>query len=151
MNSFLMLQGLETLAPRMNLHCANASKLAEFLATRAEVAWVNYPGLSSSPYFDRVNTQFGGSGGGLLTLGLGSRERAFKFLDSVRLAKNMTNLGDAKTLVVHPASTIFHEYAADERAQLGVPDDMVRVSAGIEDFEDIRDDFEQALDATNKE
>ncbi|MHC4125355.1 MAG: PLP-dependent transferase, partial [Planctomycetota bacterium] len=78
--------------------------------------------------------------------GLGDKQRAFKFIDSLKLAKNLANLGDAKTLVIHPASTIFHEFSAAEKQKMGVTEDMIRVSVGIENFEDIRADFEQALE-----
>lgn len=145
MNSFLMLQGLETLGARMARHCQNAMQLAQYLDGHPKVRWVNYPGLESSEFCERVGKLFGGRGGGLLTFGLGDRRKAFGFLDSVRLAKNMANLGDAKTLVLHPASTIFHEFGAAERERMGVSEDMIRVSVGIEDFEDIETDFEQAI------
>ena len=145
MNSFLMLQGLETLPMRMEKHSANALKLAEFLKKQSRVTWVNYPGLKDSKYYDRVTKLFNGCCGGLLTFGLGDRNRAFGFIDSLKLAKNLANLGDAKTLVIHPASTIFHEFSAEQRKQMGVGEDMVRVSVGIENFEDIRADFEQAI------
>ena len=144
-NSFLMLQGLQTLAPRMETHCANAATLATFLEAHADVAWVKYPGLASSAYRERVEAQFGGRGGSLLSFGMGTREAAFALIDAVKLAKNMTNLGDAKTLVIHPGSTIFHEFSEEERLALGVPDDMVRVSVGIEDYADIENDFGQAI------
>ncbi len=144
-NSFLMLQGLETLPCRMAKHSENAKKLAQFLQSHPRVPWVNYPGLANSQFSDRVAKLFGGCGGGLLTLGLGDKQRAFAFIDSLKLAKNLANLGDAKTLVVHPASTIFHEFSEDEKQAMGVTEDMVRVSVGIEDFEDIKADFEQAI------
>lgn len=144
-NSFLMLQGLETLPCRMTKHSENAKKLAQFLQSHPRVSWVNYPGLANSKFSDRVEKLFGGCGGGLLTLGLGDRKRAFAFIDSLKLAKNLANLGDAKTLVVHPASTIFHEFSEIEKQVMGVTGDMVRVSVGIEDFEDIKADFEQAI------
>ena len=146
MNSFLMLQGLETLPGRMLKHCENAGRLAQFLQTHPKVAWVNYPGLPDNRFHARVAELFGGRGGGLLTFGLGGKRDTFKFIDSLRLAKNMANLGDAKTLVIHPASTIFHEFSADQQRAMGVTDEMVRVSVGIEDFEDIRADFERAID-----
>ena len=148
MNSFLMLQGLETLSARMSVHCANAKLLAQYLSERRDVSWVNCPGLETSPYHDRVTAQFSGQGGGLLTFGLGSRVRAFRFINALRLARNLANLGDAKTLVIHPASTIFHEFDEKRREEMGVTEDMIRVSVGIEDFEDIRADFEQALTAS---
>jgi len=146
MNSFLMMQGLETLAVRMDKHCDNALRLAEYLQGHDKVRWVNYPGLADSEFYGRTEKLFGGRGGGLLTFGLGDKDKAFKFIDSVRLAKNLANLGDAKTLVLHPASTIFHEFSADQQKKMDVTDDMVRVSVGIEDFEDIRNDFKQAIE-----
>jgi O-acetylhomoserine (thiol)-lyase len=145
MNSFLMLQGLETLSARMARHCDNAGKLAEYLQDQPKITWVNYPGIIGGRYYDRVGKLFNGQGGGLLTFGLGSKERAFKFIDSLKLARNSANLGDAKTLVVHPDSTIFLEFSAAERETMGVTADMIRVSVGIEDFEDIKADFEQAF------
>lgn len=146
MNSFLMLQGLETLSGRMVKHCENAKKLAEYLRSHPKVSRVNYPGLTSSEFYDRVVKLFNGSGGGLLTLGLGGKQKAFRFIDSLKLAKNLANLGDAKTLVIHPSSTIFHEFSITEQNKMGIGEDMVRVSVGIEDFEDIRSDFEQAIE-----
>ncbi len=145
MNSFLMLQGLETLPGRMLRHCENAKRLAEFLQDHPKVSWVNYPGLEDNAFHARVVEQFGGYAGGLLTFGLGDKQKVFRFIDSLRLAKNVANLGDAKTLVIHPASTIFHEFSGDQQRAMGVTEDLVRVSVGIEDFEDIRADFEQAI------
>ena len=146
MNSFLMLQGLETLSGRMARHCENAEKLAKFLKANSNVSWVNYPGLAYSEFHERVGTLFNGRSGGLLTFGLSDKQKAFRFIDSLKLAKNMANLGDAKTLVIHPSSTIFHEFSITEQNKMGVSEDMVRVSVGIEDFEDIRKDFEQAIE-----
>ncbi|MHC4569833.1 MAG: O-acetylhomoserine aminocarboxypropyltransferase/cysteine synthase family protein [Planctomycetota bacterium] len=151
MNSFLLLQGLETLPGRMAKHCENAERLAQFLQSHPKVSWVDYPGVEASKFHDRVTRLFAGRAGGLLTFGLGDKEKAFKFIDSLKLAKNLANLGDAKTLVVHPASTIFHEFDADELGPMGVTADMVRVSVGIEDFEDIKADFEQAIERAFKE
>jgi O-acetylhomoserine (thiol)-lyase len=145
MNSFLMLQGLETLPGRMLKHCENAKRLAGFLQAHPKVSWVNYPGLESNPFRARVDKLFGGHAGGLLTFGLGDRQKAFKFIDSLRLAKNLANLGDAKTLVIHPGSTIFHEFSSDQQRGMGVAEDLIRVAVGIEDFEDLRADFEQAI------
>lgn len=145
-NSFLMLQGLKTLKARMAMHCDNARRLAEFLSERPEVAWVNYPGLKSSPYYETVQKQFGGQAGAILTFGV--RGDAFACLDRFKLAQRMTNLGDARTLVLHPASTIFAEYTPEEREAQCVGDDMIRVAVGIEDFEDICEDFEQAIGRT---
>ncbi|MBL7188747.1 MAG: O-acetylhomoserine aminocarboxypropyltransferase/cysteine synthase [Phycisphaerae bacterium] len=151
MNSFLLLQGLETLPGRMAKHCENAERLAQFLQAHPKVSWVNYPGLKTSRFHDRVTKLFAGRASGLLTFGLGDKEKAFEFIDSLKLAKNLANLGDAKTLVLHPASTIFGEFDADELGSMGVTADMVRVSVGIEDFEDIKADFEQAIERAFKE
>ena len=151
MNSFLMMQALETLSARMALHCSNAEKLATFLQGRPEVSWVNYPSLEESLFYERVNKLFAGYGGGLLTFGLGDKEKAFRCIDSLKLAKNLANLGDAKTLVIHPASTIFHEFSAEEKKEMGVTEEMVRVSVGIEDFGDIKADFEQAIEKVFEE
>jgi len=146
MNSFLMLQGLETLPGRMLKRCENAKRLAEFLQAHPKVSWVNYPGLANNPFHTRVAALFGGYGGGLLTFGLGDKQKTFRFIDALRLAKNLANLGDAKTLVVHPASTIFHEFSGDQQRAMGVTEDLMRVSVGIEDFEDIRADFGHAIE-----
>ena len=148
MNSFLMLQGLETLSIRMIKHCENSLKLAQFLEAHPKIEWVNYPGLHSNRFNNRVGKLFGGHGGGLLTFGLGDKQKAYQFIDSLRLARNAANLGDAKTLVIHPASTIFHEFSVGQRQAMKVTDDMIRVSVGIENFEDIRNDFEQAIEKT---
>jgi len=149
MNSFLMLQGLETLSARMVKHCENAEKLAQFLKSHPGICWVNYPGLTSSEFHSRVTELFNGRGGGLLTFGLDDKQKAFKFIDSLKLAKNLANLGDAKTLVIHPASTIFHEFSDTEKEKMDVTADMIRVSVGIEDFEDIKADFEQAFEKSS--
>jgi O-acetylhomoserine (thiol)-lyase len=151
MNSFLMLQGLETLPGRMIRHCENAERLAQFLQSHPRVSWVNHLGLRTSEFRERVTRLFAGRAGGLFTFGLGDKEKAFAFIDSLKLVKNLANLGDAKTLVVHPASTIFHEFDADKLGPMGVTADMVRVSVGIEDFEDIKADFEQAIARAFKE
>ena len=145
-NSFLTLTSLETLPGRMDRHCANAQRLAEFLQEHPKVRWVNYPGLPSSAFYARAQKLFDGRGGGLLTFGLGSRGAAFRFINATKLAQNLANLGDAKTLVLHPSSTIFHEFPLDEQKSMGVTEDMVRVSVGIEDCDDIREDFAQALE-----
>ena len=145
MNSFLMGQGLETLSMRMSRHCDQALTLATFLQGHKVVSWVQYPGLEQSPYHDRAHTQFNGHGGALLTFGLGTKAKAFQLIDSLKLVLNQTNIGDAKTLIIHPASTIYHDFSPQQRAQAGVTDDLIRVSVGLEAFEDIQQDFEQAL------
>jgi O-acetylhomoserine (thiol)-lyase len=150
MNSFLMLQGLETLSLRMAKHCANAESLTRFLSDHSEVSRVSFPGLPDSPWFERARRQFGGRAGALLTFSLGSKERAFRFIAALRLAKNLANLGDAKTLVIHPSSTIYHEFGPAEQQQMGIEADMIRVSVGIEDFDDIQKDFQQAIEQSSR-
>lgn len=144
-NAFLQLLGVETLALRMQKHCSNALQLAEHLAGDSRIVSVNYPGLKSSPYHRTAKSQFGDRFGGLLTLRFGLKEKCFRFIDSLKLAKNLANLGDAKTLVIHPGSTIYHDCNDKEKTAAGVYDDMVRVSVGIESIKDIVDDFDRAI------
>ncbi|HEY3346274.1 MAG TPA: O-acetylhomoserine aminocarboxypropyltransferase/cysteine synthase family protein [Nitrospirota bacterium] len=146
MNSFLMTEGIQTLALRMERHCGNAGSVTGFLDAHPKVDWVNYPGLKSSAHYTVAKKLYGGRFGGIFTIGLGSKERAFRFIDGLKLARNLANIGDAKTLVIHPASTICCEFTDEERSAMGVSDDMVRVSVGIEAPQDIIHDFEQALE-----
>lgn len=145
MNSFLLIGGLETLALRMEKHCANAVALAHFLNSHPKVTWVRYPGLAESPFHEIASRQFHGRYGGLLAFGLADREGAFRFIDHLRMAKNAANIGDAKTLVIHPASTIYCDYKTEDKVMMGVTEEMVRVSVGIEHKDDIIEDFAQAL------
>ncbi len=149
-NVYLQNLGLETLSLRMDRHCQNALELAQSLSGCSEVASVNYPGLKDNKFHDLSEKQFKGKFGGLLTFRLNSREECFKLIDSLRVVKNMANLGDTRTLIVHPASTIFHECTEAEMEAAGVSDDMVRVSVGIENITDIINDFKQALEETKK-
>jgi len=145
-HSFLTLLGVETLALRMERHLANAQKLAEYLETHPKVKWVNYPGLKSSAFHSVAREQFQGKGyGALLTFGLESQEKCFKFINQLKLCCQLANLGDAKTLVIHPYSTQYVSFAEEEKKQLGIKPEMVRVSVGIEAIEDIIEDFDQAL------
>lgn len=145
-NSFLLGEGLETLALRMERHCSNALKLARFLDGHEKVSGVNYPGLPDSPFFEVASRQFGGRFGGLLTFGVGDKAGAFRLINNLRLAKNLANIGDTKTLVIHPGSTICADYTPEVKALMGVSEEQVRVSVGIEDIEDIIEDFGAALD-----
>lgn len=147
MNSFLLSEGIETLALRMERHCSSALELAHFLRTHPKVAWVNYPGLPDSPFHEVATRQFGGKYGGLLTFGLAGKEEAFRFINGLRLARNLANIGDAKTLVIHPASTICCDYSLEQQRLLGVSDELVRVSVGLEHPEDIVADFAQSLNS----
>lgn len=144
-NAYLQSLGLETLGLRMERHCQNALELAKFLHDSQRVEAVNYPGLNSNPGYPVADNQFNGKFGGLLTLRLGSPERCFKLINRLRMVKNLANLGDAKTLIVHPASTIYFNCTESEKIDAGVYPDLLRVSVGIEDIHDIIDDFNEAL------
>lgn len=145
MNSFLLSEGIETLALRLERHCSSALELAHFLRSHPKVSWVNYPGLPDSPFHEVATRQFGGKYGGLLTFGLTGKEEAFRFINGLRLARNLANIGDAKTLVIHPASTICCDYSPDQQRLLGVSDELVRVSVGLEHPVDILTDFSRSL------
>ena len=145
--AFLGLLGLETLPIRMKVHVENARKLATFLSEQASVETVRYPGLRSDPYFDRSRQYFRDGAGALLTFDVGSRERAFGIANKLNLVTRATNLGDAKTLIIHPASTIFHDCTKEELEFSGVTEGLLRLSVGIEDVEDLKSDLEQALEA----
>lgn len=145
-NSYLLTEGVQTLALRMERHCSTALILARFLKDHPKVAWVNYPGLEDSPQYTVATKLYGGRYGGLLTFGTGDKTSAFKVINRLKLAKILANIGDAKTLVIHPASTICAEYNLEEKTLMGVTEDLIRVSVGIEDSRDIVDDFKQALD-----
>lgn len=146
-NSYLLTEGIQTLALRMERHCSSALELARFLDNHPKISWVSYPGLKTSPHHLVATKLYGGRYGGLLTFGTGSKSSAFKVINGLKLAKNLANIGDAKTLVIHPASTICADYNLEEKGLMGVTEDLVRVSVGIEDCRDIIEDFKQALDA----
>lgn len=147
MSAYLNINGIETLGIRMERICQNAQALAQHLAARLGAEAVNYPGLDGNPYREITKKQFSnGLAGGILTIRVGSKEKAFALINHLRYALNVSNIGDTKTLVVHPASTIFLHSDDAERAAAGVYDDLVRISVGIENIEDIIADFDQALD-----
>jgi O-acetylhomoserine (thiol)-lyase len=146
MNSFLLTEGIQTLALRMERHCGNALSLARYLAAHPKVKWVSYPGLEDSPQHAVARRLYGGRFGGLLTFGTGDKASAFQVIDRLKMARNLANIGDAKTLVIHPASTICADYAPEDKALMGVTEDLIRVSVGIEDPRDIIEDFAQALE-----
>tara|TARA_B100001964_G_scaffold115486_1_gene128735 strand:- start:608 stop:1936 length:1329 start_codon:yes stop_codon:yes gene_type:complete len=148
-NSFLLLQGLETLSLRVERHASNAMALAEWLQDHPKVASVNYPGLSSDPYHDRAKTYLTDRGMGcMLMFSLkGGFDDAVHFINGLELASHLANVGDAKTLVIHPASTTHQQLSAEDQQSAGVTPTMVRVSVGLEHIQDIKADFEQALAA----
>ena len=145
-NSFLLLQGLETLHLRAPRHCENALKLAQFLENDPRVAWVNYPGLKSHPDYARGQKYLPNGQGAMLGFApKGGYEAAVKFIDNVKLASHLANVLDAKTLVIHPASTTHQQLSKEQQLAAGVTPDFVRVSVGLEDIEDIIADFDQAI------
>lgn len=150
-NAFMIMQGLETLALRMERHCENAQKVAEFLSQRAEVEWVNYAGLETSKYNSLAKDYMNGQPSGILSFGIkGGIEAGAKFIDALQLVVRLVNIGDAKSLACHPASTTHRQLNPDELASAGVSTDMVRLSVGIENVADIIDDITQALEASQR-
>lgn len=148
-NAFLILQGLETLPLRMQQHVSNAQKVAEYLKAHPLVSWVNYAGLSNSQYHQVAQKVVQGKPSGILSFGIqGGSEVGGKFIDALQLIKRLVNIGDAKSLACHPASTTHRQLDSEELASAGVSEDLVRISVGIEDIEDILTDIEQALQAT---
>ncbi|NNG46221.1 MAG: O-acetylhomoserine aminocarboxypropyltransferase/cysteine synthase [Deltaproteobacteria bacterium] len=147
--SYLTLIGMDTLALRMERHMSNATRLAEFLDQHPKVKWVNFPGLPKSPAHETAKAQFQGKGyGALLTFGLENEKACFDFIRNVKLAYHLANLGDCKTLVIHPWSSQYISFTEESRRENGITPDLLRISAGIEAFEDIQEDFDQALQKT---
>ena len=147
--AFLFLLGLETLEVRIERHVANAAALAGWLENHPDVVWVNYPGLESHPYHRRAAELLPGGAGAIVGFGIrGGREAGVRFIEAVRLASHLANIGDARTLVIHPASTTHSQLTEEEQRAAGVTPEYIRVSVGIEDFGDIREDFARALAAS---
>ena len=145
-NAFLFLQGLETLPLRQQKHSANALEVARFLTKHPSVSWVNYPGLENSPNHKIAEKYLKGQFGGLIGFGIkGGLEPAKKFTQSVKLFSHLANIGDAKSLVIHPASTTHAQLTAEEQKETGVTPDYIRLSIGLENVEDIKQDIDQAL------
>jgi O-acetylhomoserine (thiol)-lyase len=151
LHAFLFLQGLETLSLRMDVHVANAVALAGHLASHPAVAWVNYAGLPQSPYHELARRYLPKGPGAVFSFGIrGGREAGRGFIEGVELASHLANIGDTRTLVIHPASTTHQQLSDEALVAAGVGPDLIRVSVGIEDIEDIVWDFERALDAAAK-
>jgi O-acetylhomoserine (thiol)-lyase len=145
-NAFQLLQGVETLSLRVQRHVDNALQLAEWLRAQPQVAWVEYNGLSDSPYHELAKKYLRHGFGAVLNFGIqGGSQAAQTFIDKVRLASHLANVGDAKTLVIHPASTTHQQLSEAEQLSSGVRPDLIRVSVGIEHIEDVKADFAQAL------
>jgi O-acetylhomoserine (thiol)-lyase len=150
-NAFLFLQGLETLHLRMPRHSENALKLAHWLEKQDAVGWVNYPGLKSHPDYKLAQKYLPDGQGAILGFGIkGGKKAGIKFIDNVKLASHLANIGDSKTLVIHPSSTTHQQLNEAEQIAAGVTDDFIRVSVGTEHIDDIIADFEQALKASQE-
>ena len=149
-NSFLFIQGLETLALRMPRHSENASAVAKFLQNHPKVSWVNYPGLDNSPENERVKKYLPKGAGAILGFGIkGGLEAGKKFIEALELISHLANVGDAKSLAIHPATTTHQQLSAEEQVATGVTADFIRLSIGIEHIDDIIADIDQALRKTN--
>lgn len=148
-SAFLIMQGLETLALRMERHCSNAERVAAFLQAHPRVKRVNYAGLADSPYREVCERICGGKASGILSFELeGGKEAGARFIDALQLILRLVNIGDAKSLACHPASTTHRQLNPEELASAGVSEAMVRLSVGIEHIDDILADLEQALAAS---
>lgn len=145
--AFYNLLGMETLGLRMDRACSNAKQLAEFLAGYEDIT-VNYPGLESSNWYAVAKKQLQRGYGAILTIRVGSKERAFKIINTLKIPKIVSNIGDTKTLIIHPESTLNAHSNEEEKANAGVFDDLIRISLGIEDIEDLIEDFKQAIETT---
>ena len=151
-NAWLFIQGLETLPLRQRKHSENALKVAEFLSKHPLVNWVNYPGLPSNPNHKLAAKYLDGNYGGLVGFGVkGGLEAGKKVIQNVKLFSHLANIGDTKSLIIHPASTTHQQLTAEEQAATGVTADFIRLSIGIEDAEDIIEDLDQALKASAKQ
>jgi len=146
-NAFLILQGIETLALRMERHCENAQVVAEFLQGHDKVSWVNFAGLKDNKYHGLAQQFMDGKASSILSFGIhGGREAGARFIDALQMIKRLVNIGDAKSLACHPATTTHRQLNEDELKSAGVSEDMVRLSVGIEHVDDIIADITQALD-----
>ena len=150
-NSFLFLQGIETLAYRMDAHSRNALAVADWLGTNPAVAWVKFPGLKSSPYYALSQKYLPKGQGSIVTFGIkGGAEAGRKLIDSVKIFSHLANLGDAKSLIIHPATTTHQQLSDAQQLEAGVTKDLVRISVGIEDVEDLIWDLGEAISASQK-
>jgi O-acetylhomoserine (thiol)-lyase len=150
LSAFLLLQGIETVALRVQRHVENGRKVAEFLRDDERVAWITYAGFPESPYYDLAQKYLGKNTCSLMAVGLkGGYDAAVKFYDALKLVKRLVNLGDAKSLSCHPASTTHRQMSPEEQRHAGVTPELIRLSVGIEHIDDIIADLKQALDATS--
>jgi O-acetylhomoserine (thiol)-lyase len=148
LNSWLFIQGLQTLSLRMDHHVQNARKVAEFLENHPKVGWVTYPDLPSHPDYEKAQKYLPKGSGGVLGFGiLGGKAAGSKFIDSLQLISHLANIGDARSLAIHPASTTHSQLTPDQLTKAGVSPDFIRLSIGLEDIDDILWDLDQALNA----
>jgi len=145
-NSWMFLQGIETLPLRMERHCENSLKVAQHLKDHPKVEWVRYPGLEDDPSKAMADRYLDGKGGSVVVFGVkGGADAGKKFVESVKLFSHLANVGDAKSLAIHPASTTHSQMTEDQQNAAGIPPEMVRLSVGIESINDILEDIDQAL------
>jgi O-acetylhomoserine (thiol)-lyase len=150
-NSFLFIQGIETLKYRMEQHCHNALGIAEWLSKNPAVTWVKYPGLKSSPYHALAQKYMPAGQGSIVTFGItGGVEAGARLIDNAKIFSHLANLGDAKSLIIHPASTTHQQLSDGQQMEAGVSKDLVRISVGIEDLDDLIWDLDQAIGASQK-
>lgn len=150
-SAFLLLQGLETLSLRIERHCSNAEKLAAYLQQHPAVSWVNYAALADSPFKANADKITAGKASGIVSFGIkGGKEAGGRFIDALQMILRLVNIGDAKSLACHPASTTHRQLNAEELARAGVSEDLVRISVGIEHIDDIIHDVSQALEAAQQ-
>ncbi|HMC60046.1 MAG TPA: PLP-dependent transferase, partial [Candidatus Solibacter sp.] len=150
-NSFLFIQGIETLAYRMEAHSRNALTVAEWLGANPAVTWVKFPGLKSSPYYALSQKYLPKGQGSIVTFGIkGGAEAGRKLIDSVKIFSHLANLGDAKSLIIHPATTTHQQLSDAQQLEAGVTKDLVRISVGIEDVEDLIWDLGEAISASQR-
>ena len=146
-NAFLLLQGLETLSLRVERHLSNTKRVVEFLSRHPKVSWVNYPSLPGNKYYDLARKYFPRGAGSIFTFGIkGGMEAGIRFIESLELFSLLANVADAKSLVIHPASTTHAQLSSEDQLAAGVTPDMIRLSIGIEDPEDLLEDLAQALE-----
>jgi O-acetylhomoserine (thiol)-lyase len=145
-SAWILLQGMETLHVRMERHVSNALAVARYLESHPQVGWVNYPGLESNAYHALARKYMPKGAGAIMTFGIkGGQPAGVRFIEGVQFLSHLANVGDAKTLVIHPASTTHRQLSEEEQIKAGVTPDMIRLSIGIEDIDDILWDIEQAL------
>jgi O-acetylhomoserine (thiol)-lyase len=151
-NAFLFLQGLETLSLRMDRHVQNTMAIAQWLHEHRFVSWVSYPGLSDNPYYERAKKYLPKGPGAIFTFGIkGGRAAGRRFIEAVKIHSHLANVGDAKSLVIHPGSTTHQQLTDEEQVAAGISPDMIRISIGLESLDDLLWDLDQALTASQKD